>query len=230
MAVSNTKQQGRRLATERRRFIRTAGGMAVGLGLLADANEAFGQRGGGITQGDAAVLRFLAAAEIIETDLWLQYAELGGTQDNQLPGLPTGGSSAYTAALANLDADMPQYIHDNTRDELSHETFINAFLESKGAELVDLDQFRTSPSSRATGANQVGRLTNLMQLTVDTSWYTRYRDTQHNPDLVSSLRVSASSSKLEHGAVSGDPHHRRRSHAEPPYSGDRRTRPRSTSP
>ena len=183
MAVSNTKQQGRRLATERRRFIRTAGGMAVGLGLLADANEAFGQRGGGITQGDAAVLRFLAAAEIIETDLWLQYAELGGTQDNQLPGLPTGGSSAYTAALANLDADMPQYIHDNTRDELSHETFINAFLESKGAESVDLDQFRTLPSSRATGANQVGRLTNLMQLTVDTSWYTRYRDTQHNPDL-----------------------------------------------
>jgi hypothetical protein len=183
MAVSNTKQQRRRLVTERRRFIRTAGGMAVGLGLLADANEAFGQGGGGITQGDAAVLRFLAAAEIIETDLWLQYAELGGTQDNQLPGLPTGGSAAYTSALANLDEDMPQYIHDNTRDELSHETFINAFLESKGAESVDLDQFRTLPSSRATGANQVGRLTNLMQLTVDTSWYTRYRDTMHNPDL-----------------------------------------------
>jgi hypothetical protein len=183
MAVSNTKQQRRRLVTERRRFIRTAGGMAVGLGLLADANEAFGQGGGGITQGDAAVLRFLAAAEIIETDLWLQYAELGGAQDNQLPGLPTGGSAAYTSALANLDEDMPQYIHDNTRDELSHETFINAFLESKGAESVDLDQFRTLPSSRATGANQVGRLTNLMQLTVDTSWYTRYRDTMHNPDL-----------------------------------------------
>jgi len=161
----------------------TTGGMAAGLGLLADATQAFGQGSGGITQGDASVLRFLAAAEIIETDLWLQYAELGGTQHDQLPGLPTGGSAAYTAALANLDADMPQYIHDNTRDELSHETFINAFLESKGAEPVDLDQFRTLPSSRATGARQIGRLTNLMQLTIDTSWYTRYRDTMHNPDL-----------------------------------------------
>jgi hypothetical protein len=109
----------------------TTGGAAVGLGLLAERSQAFGQGQGGITQGDAAVLRFLAAAEIIETDLWLQYAELGGTQDNQLPGLPTGGSSAYTAALANLDADMPQYIHDNTRDELSHETFINAFWSPK---------------------------------------------------------------------------------------------------
>jgi hypothetical protein len=118
MAVFSTKQQTRRLAAERRKFMRTAGGMAVGLGLLADATQAFGEGSGGITQGDAAVLRFLAAAEIIETDLWLQYAELGGTQDNQLPGLPTSGSSAYTAALANLDPDMPQYIHDNTRDEL----------------------------------------------------------------------------------------------------------------
>ena len=112
-------------------------------------------------------MRFLAAAEIIETDLWLQYAELGGAQDDQLPWLPTGGSSAYTAALAKLDPDMPQYIHDNTRDELTHETFINAYLEFKGAEPVNLDQFRTLPSSRATGANQIGRLTNLMQLTVD---------------------------------------------------------------
>jgi hypothetical protein len=183
MAVSGAEQRGRTLAAERRKFMLTTGGAALGLGLLAEASQAFGQSHGGITQGDAAVLRFLAAAEIIETDLWLQYAELGGTQDNQLPGLPTGGSAAYTAALANLDADMPQYIHDNTRDELSHETFINAFLEAKGAEPVNLDQFRTLPSSRATGANQIGRLTNLMQLTVDTSWYTRYRDTMHNPDL-----------------------------------------------
>jgi hypothetical protein len=184
MAALNAEQRRSRLATERRKFMLTTGGMAAGLGLLAEPSASFGQGGGGITQGDAAVLRFLAAAEIVETDLWLQYAELGGTQDNQLPGLPTGGSPAYTAALANLDADMPQYIHDNTRDELSHETFINAFLESKGAEPVNLDQFRTLPSSRATGANQTtGRLTNLMQLTVDTSWYTRYRDTMHNPDL-----------------------------------------------
>jgi hypothetical protein len=181
MTVLRAEQSRRRLATERRKFMLTTGGMAASLGLLADATQAFGQ--GGITQGDAAILRFLAAAEIIETDLWLQYAELGGAQDDQLPGLPTGGSSAYTAALAKLDPDMPQYIHDNTRDELTHETFINAYLEFKGAEPVNLDQFRTLPSSRATGANQIGRLTNLMQLTVDTSWYTRYRDTMHNPDL-----------------------------------------------
>lgn len=181
--VSFTEQSRRRFAAERRKFMLTTGGAAVGLGILGDSSQAFSQGHGGITQGDAAVLRFLAAAEIVETDLWLQYAELGGTQDNQLPGLPTGGSAAYTAALANLDADMPQYIHDNTRDELSHETFINAFLQAKGAEPVNLDQFRTLPSSRATGANQIGRLTNLMQLTVDTTWYTRYRDTAHNPDL-----------------------------------------------
>jgi hypothetical protein len=183
MEILGAEHRRQKLATERRRFMLTTGGAAVGLGLLAEASQAFGKSSDSISQGDAAVLRFLAAAEIIETDLWLQYAELGGTQDNQLPGLPTGGNPAYTAALANLDADMPQYIHDNTRDELSHETFINAYLESKGAEPVNLDQFRTLPSSRATGANQIGRLTNLMQLTVDTSWYTRYRDTMHNPDL-----------------------------------------------
>jgi hypothetical protein len=72
--------------------------------------------------GDAAILRFLAAAETIESDLWLQHAELGGAQtqphgqlDNELPGLPTGQKTPYTLALQNLDGDMPQYIHDNTR-------------------------------------------------------------------------------------------------------------------
>src|SRR5439155_21167141 len=80
------------------------------------------------------------------------------------------------------DEDMPQYIHDNTEDELTHEVFINAFLASKGADIVDLDAFRTLPSSQATGAQQIGRLTNLMQLTVDTSWWTRYRSSTKNPD------------------------------------------------
>src|SRR6202011_3415226 len=42
--------------------------------------------------------------------------------------------------------------------------------------------FRTLPSSKATGAKNVGRLTNLQKLNVDTSWYTRYRSSQ-NPDL-----------------------------------------------
>ena len=111
----------------------------------------------------AAILRFLAAAEILETDLWQQYNELGGIQDAEVPG--GSGSPLYTAALQQLDADMNQYIHDNTEDELTHEVFINAYLASKGADTVNLDRFRTLPSSKASGAQQVGRLTNLMQLT-----------------------------------------------------------------
>ncbi len=149
-------------------------------GLLAADSYAFGQ--GSITSGDAAILRFLAAAEILETDLWIQYNELGGTQDSEVPGI-TGGSKAYMKALAKLDADMSQYIHDNTEDELTHHTFLNAYLASKGAATINLDSFRTLPSSRATGARQIGRLTNLMQLTVDTSWWTRYRSRANNPDL-----------------------------------------------
>ena len=127
---------------------------------------------GRISSGDAAILRFLAAAELLETDLWQQYAELGGVN---------GGNPAYIAALENLDGDMPQYISDNTDDEASHAAFLNAYLRSKGAEPVNLDEFRTLPSSKATGARQVGRLTNLQNLNVDTSWYTRYRSPM-NPD------------------------------------------------
>jgi len=77
---------------------------------------------------------------------------------------------------------MPQYVHDNTDDELSHAAFLNAYLESKGARPVNLDRFRTLPSSKATGARQIGRLTNLTQLSVDTSWWVRYRSNT-NPDL-----------------------------------------------
>jgi Ferritin-like domain len=119
-----------------------------------------------------AILRFLAAAELIETDLWQQYNELGGVE---------GGNPAYIAALSNLDGDMPQYISDNTDDEISHAKFLNAYLSSKGAEPVDLKRFQTLPSSKATGAKQIGRLTNLQLLNVDTSFYTRYRATR-NPD------------------------------------------------
>jgi hypothetical protein len=82
---------------------------------------------------------------------------------------------------------MAQYIHDNTEDEISHFTFINAFLEENGADTVNLDQFRTLPSSQATGAEQIGRLTNLMQLTVDTSWWTTYRSDSQNPDFGDTL-------------------------------------------
>ena len=92
-----------------------------------------------------------------------------------------GGNPAYIAALENLDGDMPQYISDNTDDEASHASFLNAYLRSKGEQPVNLDEFRTLPSSKATGARQIGRLTNLQKLNVDTSWYTRYRSGQ-NPD------------------------------------------------
>jgi hypothetical protein len=162
------------------------GAGTMGAGLLAktltaqvsDANSR-----GGLTRGDADILRFLAAAELIEADLWLQYNELGGIQDPEVPG--GTGSPAYTAALQVLDGDMNQYIHDNTDDENTHAAFLNAYLESKGADPVNLDQFRTLMGSTATGVNPalIGRrLTNLTQLTVDTSWWTRYRSDNKNPD------------------------------------------------
>jgi hypothetical protein len=122
------------------------------------------------TEGDIAILRFLAAAEIIETDLWTQYDELGGV---------AGGNPSFKGALANIDGDMSQYITDNTDDERSHVAFLNAYL---GSHRVNLDAFRTLPSSLATGAKQTGRLTNLQALDVDTSWYTRYRS-RTSPDL-----------------------------------------------
>jgi Ferritin-like domain len=127
---------------------------------------------GKLSKGDAALLRFAAAVELIEADLWQQYNELGGVQ---------GGNPAYIAALSNLDGDMAQYIADNTDDELSHAAFLNCYLISKGEEPVDLDAFRNLPSSQASGAKDIGRLTNLLKLNVDLSWYTRYRSAQ-NPD------------------------------------------------
>jgi hypothetical protein len=171
---------------DRRSFLRNSviAGAAVtaGAAMFENIPSALAEENhGGISHGDAAILRWLAAAEIIETDIWQQYNELGGIQDAEVPG--GGGSPNYTEAINQLDEDMNQYIHDNTEDELSHETFINAYLISKGAPPVSLDQFRTLPSSKATGAQQIGRLTNLMQLTVDTTWWTRYRSRTGNPDL-----------------------------------------------
>jgi hypothetical protein len=158
----------------RRSFLKGVGvaGAAALPGSAMFASQAVAQSTG-ITSGDIDILRFLAAAELIEADLWTQYNELAGVK---------GGNKAYTAALENLDEDLPQYISDNTDDENSHVAFLNAYLQSKGASPVDLDAFRTLPSSKATGAKQIGRLTNLQALDVDTSWYLRYRSTQ-NPDL-----------------------------------------------
>jgi hypothetical protein len=178
----NNSVNGSRGSANRRSFIKkgltVAGTATAGADLLAKNGE---EGSGRLNNGDAAILRFLAAAEIIESDLWIQYNELGGVQDREVPG--GSGSAAYTAALKNLDEDMDQYIHDNTEDEISHFTFINAYLASKGADVVDLDRFRTLQGSQATGAEPIGRLTNLMQLSVDTSWYTRYRSRANNPDL-----------------------------------------------
>ena len=156
------------------------GAGAVGAGLVAGGLSAVAEASA-LPPGDAAILRFLAALEILETDAWQQYNELGGVQDGEVPG--GSGSKAYTKAIQVLDEDMPQYIHDNTEDEFTHFTFLNAYLASRGAAPVNLDQFRTLQSSKATGAQQVGRLTNLMQLTVDTTWWTRYRSRTKNPDL-----------------------------------------------
>jgi len=140
--------------------------------LGAESNAQATRSSGTLSRGDAALLKFAAAVELIEADLWQQYNELGGVQ---------GGNPAYIAALSNLDGDMAQYIADNTDDELSHAAFLNAYLISKGEEPVDLDAFRNLPSSQATGAKNIGRLTNLLKLNVDLSWYTRYRSPQ-NPD------------------------------------------------
>jgi hypothetical protein len=139
---------------------------------------------GSLSKGDAALLRFAAAAEILESDFWIQYNELGGVQDSEVPG--GSGSPIYTAKLQNLDSDFAQYVHDNTDDEITHYTFLNAYLVANGADPANLDQFRTLEGSTASGVNQglIGkRPTNLLQLTLDTSWWTRYRSDTHNPDL-----------------------------------------------
>jgi hypothetical protein len=183
------KESGMKKQTNRRDFMKkgiaAAATVGVGTGMLASgASSVFADdrdRDGRIDPGDAAILRFLCAAEILETDLWQQYNELGGIQDKEVPG--GSGSPAYTEAIKALDEDMDQYIHDNTDDELTHEVFINAYLASKGARTVNLDPFRNLPSSQASGAQQIGRLTNLTQLSVDTTWFTRYRDPRRNPDL-----------------------------------------------
>src|ERR1700736_5309510 len=137
---------------KRRSFLKGLGiaGATLSAGaLLGTESTAQATRSTGrLSKGDAALLRFAAAAELIEADLWQQYNELGGVR---------GGNPAYIAALSNLDGDMPQYIADNTDDELSHAAFLNAYLVSKGEAPVNLDPFRTLASSQATGAKKRGR-------------------------------------------------------------------------
>ncbi len=180
--VSKTKRP-----VDRRSFMKsgllTGGAAAVGAGLLAKGTPARAQKGGYLNNGDAAILRFLAAAELIESDLWIQYAELGGIGNNKPVEVdPNQSMNNYQVALSNLDGDGPQYISSNTLDEQSHAAFLNAYLESRGAEPVNFDEFRILEGSTATGSSGSKRLTNLMHLNVDTSWYIRYRSAT-NPDL-----------------------------------------------
>ncbi len=175
-----------KMATNRRSFLKNGLAVSAGVGLLTNnssalADDGFDDHGGRLTRGDAALLRFAAAAEILETDFWVQYNELAGIQDKEEPS--GSGNPAFTDALSMLDADMAQYVHDNTDDEFTHQNFLNAYLASKGAATINLEQFRTLQGSSATGSSGKLRLTNLMRLTLDTSWWTRYRDDSHNPDL-----------------------------------------------
>jgi hypothetical protein len=170
--ISDAELQSRWNRVVGRRSFLAGIGSAGAAAMLFGPASAFADGSDRPSQGDVAILRFLAAAELIETDLWQQYSELGGVN---------GGNAAYTAALSNIDDDMPQYIDSNTLDEMSHADFLNAYLQRIGADPVNLDAFRTLPSTTATGAKQIGRLTSLQSLNVDTSWYTRYRSTQ-NPD------------------------------------------------
>jgi hypothetical protein len=180
--VNNIKR-----SVNRRSFMKSgllAGGAAtIGAGLLANGTLARAQETSRLNEGDAAILRFLAAAELIESDLWTQYAELGGIGDNKpIEVDPNQEMNTYQVALSNLDSDGPQYISSNTLDEVSHATFLNAYLESRGAEPVNFDEFHTLEGSTAKGSTGIKRLTNLMHLNVDTSWFIRYRSAT-NPDL-----------------------------------------------
>src|ERR1041385_6349428 len=177
--------KSRKRSISRRSFLGKTialGAGTVGAGLLSGVRTV--KASGSLSAGDAALLRFPAALELLEADFWIQYNELGGIQDDEVPG--GSGNELYTDALELIEDEMQDYIHDNTDDEITHHQFLNAYLVSKGAEPANLDPFRTLMGSTATGVNpdKIGkRLTNLTQLTLDTSWWTRYRDDAHNPDL-----------------------------------------------
>jgi hypothetical protein len=182
----------------RRSFLKNgmvaAGAATVATAMLPSNSAAFAGQNNDhlpITKGDVAILTFLSALEQVEADLWIQYAELGGATNQGLSpidlslngqAIKTGLAPNYITALEVLDEDMPQYIADNTDDEISHHRFLNNYLVSKGGKPIDLSQFAILPPSHVSGVPQNGRLTNLKQLTVDTTWFTRYRSDNANPD------------------------------------------------
>ena len=212
------------MASNRRSFLKkgvgAAGAATVGMSLLGSPFGALGADddggGGSLNRGDAAILRFLQALETVEADLWRQYAELGGAGANT-PGttgnspidltfqgtpVPTALAPLYIAGLQQLDGDMPQYIDDNTDDEISHESFLRAYLEAKGEANADLSKFFSLPPSQIPGVQNSGRLTNLTQLTIDTTWWTRYRSDSKNPDLGDSFDQAVPDlAKNQHTAI-----------------------------
>ena len=186
----------------RRSFLKQSvvGVGAVGVGVSLLPTDLSAQNGPEKpTKGDIAILTFLSAVEQVEADLWIQYAELGGvttavpgaegnaTADLELNGTPisTGLATNYVLALQQLDMDMPQYITDNTDDEISHHVFLNNYIVSKGGKPIDLfaEGFGILNPSDVPGVPQRKRLTNLRDLTVSTTWWTRYRSGTGNPDL-----------------------------------------------
>ena len=141
---------------KRRSFLKGLGiaGAALSAGALlgTESNAETARSSGKLSKGDVALLQFALWAEIVESDLWTQYAELGGVgpsgggaaqASEEFQGF-IGGNPAYTLALQNLDGDMPQYITDNTDDELSHAAFLTAFLRSRGEVPLDLTPFKKS--------------------------------------------------------------------------------------
>src|ERR1700674_2909495 len=204
-------------SVNRRSLLKTGalagGAVAIGAGLAGTATSAFADESKSrVTKGDIAILTFLSALEQVEADLWIQYAELGGATnqgkspiDLELNGqkIITGLAPAYITGLFVLDGDMPQYIADNTDDEISHHRFLNNYLESKGGKAIDLTKnFAVLPPSRVTGVPQNGRLTNLKQLTIDTSWWTRYRSATANPDFGGKfVNTVHDVAELQHAAI-----------------------------
>ncbi|HEY6340642.1 MAG TPA: hypothetical protein VIY49_04045 [Bryobacteraceae bacterium] len=201
--MENSKSDFKRNANRRSFLTGTLGvGAAVGATLLPGPLGAFEEDGDPLNRGDIAILTFLSAVEQVEADLWIQYAELGGATNQGLSPIDltlngrkidTGLAPNYITALQVLDSDMPQYIADNTDDEISHHLFLNNYLISKGASPIDLSHFAILPPSKVTGVPQNGRLTNLQQLTVDTRFWTRYRSATANPDLGGSFEFAVPS-------------------------------------
>jgi len=173
--LSSDAPAGLPQSLQRRRFFKQAG-VAAAAGAAAamvggiGVSDALAMGPGPIPAGDVAILQFLAAAELLECDLWGQYCELAT------------GNPGFHDALCAIDPALPRYICDDANDECSHAALINSFLLSIGQAPVNLDGFRTLPSVKAQGAQQIGRLTNLRNLNVDTSWFNRYRGIA-NPDL-----------------------------------------------